>query len=185
MSKSVLVTGAATGLGRGVAWTLAERGHKVIAGCQIWPQVWELRNAAMAAGVQMQVIKLDVLNEIDRKHALAIEIDVLFNNAGIMESGPVVEIPMSVFRSVFNPGAYRTGFNDTGMQTMDQWWSLGDRIVAHWPLRELDRQHDPAEMINAIAAVIEEDKPAYRTVRPASAEAMVKKEQSDVWSRRV
>lgn len=257
MSKSVLVTGAATGFGRGVAWTLAAQGHKVVAGCQIWPQVWEMRNAAMAAGLEMQVIKLDVLNEIDRSNALAMEIDVLFNNAGIMESGPIVEIPMSVFRSVFetnvfaalelaqgfaramvqrgsgrivwtssvaglvkvpfdgayaaskhavegicsamhdelepygvevvtvNPGAYRTGFNDTGMESMDQWWHQGDRVVAHWPVRELDRQHDPDEMIKAIVAVIEQDEPAYRTVRPASAEEMVKKEQTDVWVRRV
>lgn len=100
MGKKVLVTGAATGFGRGVAWALSERGHQVIAGCQIWPQVWELRNAVLSAGIEMQVIKLDVLNEVDRKHALAIEIDVLFNNAGIMESGPIIEIPMSVFRSV-------------------------------------------------------------------------------------
>jgi NAD(P)-dependent dehydrogenase (short-subunit alcohol dehydrogenase family) len=256
MRKTVLITGAASGFGRGVAFGLARRGHNVVAGCQIWPQVWELRNAAKAEGVEMQVVKLDVLNEIDRAKALAIEIDVLFNNAGIMESGPMVEIPMAVFRSVFetnvfaalelaqgfaramvkrgsgrivwtssvaglvkvpfdgayaaskhavegicsamheelrpygvgvvtvNPGAFRTGFNDTGMESMDQWWGQGERVVAHWPVRELDRQHDPAEMIDAIIGVIEADNPPYRTVRPAGAEAMVRKEQVDVWERR-
>lgn len=256
MGKTVLVTGAASGFGRGVAFGLAKRGHKVIAGCQIWPQVWELRNAAKADGVEMQVIKLDVLNEIDRAKALAIEIDVLFNNAGIMESGPMAEIPMSVFRSVFetnvfaalelaqgfaramvkrgsgrivwtssvaglvkvpfdgayaaskhavegicsamheelkpygvevvtvNPGAFRTGFNDTGMESMDQWWGQSERVVAHWPVRELNRQHDPADMIEAMIGVIEADNPLYRTVRPASAEEMVRKEQADIWKRR-
>lgn len=255
MAKTVLVTGAASGFGRGVALGLASRGHNVIAGCQIWPQVTELRNAAAAEGVGMQVIKLDVLSEIDRKNALEREIDVLFNNAGIMESGPMVEIPMSVFRSVFetnvfaalelaqgfarsmvkrgsgrivwtssvaglakvpfdgayaaskhavegvcsamheelkpygvevltvNPGAFRTGFNDTGMESMDQWWNQGERVVEHWPVRELDRQHDPAEMIQAIIDVIEAEKPAYRTIRPASAEEMVRKEQAAVWER--
>lgn len=257
MKKTVLITGAASGFGRGVAFGLAGRGHNVIAGCQIWPQVWELRNAAKAANVDMQVIKLDVLNEIDRAKALEFEIDVLFNNAGIMESGPMVEIPMSVFRSVFetnvfaalelaqgfaramvargsgrvvwtssvaglvkvpfdgayaaskhavegicsamhqelkpygvevvtvNPGAFRTGFNDTGMESMDQWWGQGERVVAHWPVRELNRQHDPAEMIEVIVGVIEADTPAYRTVCPASAEEMVKKEQADIWDRLV
>lgn len=256
MAKTVLVTGAASGFGRGVALGLASRGHNVIAGCQIWPQVTELRNAAAAEGVGMQVIKLDVLSEIDRKNALEREIDVLFNNAGIMESGPMVEIPMSVFRSVFetnvfaalelaqgfarsmvkrgsgrivwtssvaglvkvpfdgayaaskhavegvcsamheelkpygvevltvNPGAFRTGFNDTGMESMDQWWNQGERVVEHWPVRELDRQHDPAEMIQAIIDVIEAEKPVYRTIRPASAEEMVRKEQAAVWERR-
>lgn len=257
MVKTVLVTGAATGFGRGVAFGLARRGHRVIAGCQIWPQVWELRGAAAAEGVGMQVIKLDVLNEIDRAHALALEIDVLHNNAGVMESRPMVELPMAAFRSVFdtnvfaalelaqgfaramvrrgsgrivwtssvaglvkvpfdgayaaskhaveavcaamheelkpygvevatvNPGAYRTGFNDTGMESMDQWWSQGERVVAHWPVRALDRQHDPAEMIAAMIEVIEAERPPYRTVRLASAEEMVRKEQAEAWERRV
>ena len=253
MSKRVLVTGAASGFGRGVALGLARKGHEVIAGCQIWPQVWELRQAAKAEDLSLRVIKLDVLNELDRNHALTLEIDTLFNNAGIMESGPMVEIPMSVFRSVFetnvfaalelaqgfarkmvrrgsgrivwtssvaglvkvpfdgayaaskhavegicsamheelkpygvevvtvNPGAYRTGFNDTGMESMDQWWGHGERVVEHWPVRELDKQHDPAEMIEAIIGVIEAEHPPYRTVRPESAEAMVKREQDEVW----
>ncbi len=43
----------------------------------------------------MHVIKLDVLNEIARTNALSLEIVILFNNAGIMESGPMVEIPMA------------------------------------------------------------------------------------------
>jgi NADP-dependent 3-hydroxy acid dehydrogenase YdfG len=84
MGKTVLATGAASGFGHGVAFGLAKRGHKVIASCQIWPQVWELRNAAKADNVEMQVIKLDVLNEIDRAHALGLEIDVLFNIADHM-----------------------------------------------------------------------------------------------------
>ncbi|MEI9402685.1 SDR family NAD(P)-dependent oxidoreductase [Mesorhizobium argentiipisi] len=106
MGKTVLITGAATGFGRGVALGVAARGHNVIAGCQVWPQVWELRKAARADGVEMRVIKLDVLNEIDRANALGLEIDALFNNAGIMESGPLVEIPMSVFRSVFETNVF-------------------------------------------------------------------------------
>jgi len=257
MSKTVLITGAATGFGRGVAFELARRGHTVIAGCQIWPQVWELRQALAEAGLSAEVVKLDVLSAIDRGKALERDIDVLFNNAGIMESGPMAEIPMSVFRSVFetnvfaalelaqgfarrmvgkgagrivwtssvaglvkvpfdgayaaskhavegvcsamreelapygvqvvtiNPGAFRTGFNDTGMESMDQWWSQGERVVEHWPVRELNRQHDPAEMIAAMVEVIEAENPPYRTVRPAVAEEMVRREQAEVWDLKV
>ncbi|MND54797.1 Gluconate 5-dehydrogenase [compost metagenome] len=251
--KTVLVTGAASGFGRGVALGLARRGHKVIAGCQIWPQVWELRQAAVAEDLDLQVVKLDVLNEMDRAKAFEQDIDVLFNNAGIMESGPMVEIPLSVVRSVFetnvfaalelaqgfarqmvrrgagrivwtssvaglvkvpfdgayaaskhaveglcsalreelkpygvqvatiNPGAFRTGFNDTGMESMDQWWSQGERVVEHWPVRELTHQHDPAEMIAAMIEVIEADHPPYRTVRPQAALDMARREQAEEW----
>lgn len=253
MGRTVLITGAATGFGQGVALELARRGHQVVASCQIWSQVWALRQLAAAQGLTLEVIKLDVLNDIDRAHALTREIDVLFNNAGIMESGPMVEIPMSVFRSVFetnvfaalelaqgfarqmvkrghgkivwtssvaglvkvpwdgayaaskhavegicaamreelrpygvqvatvNPGAFRTGFNDTGMESQDQWWDAGERVIAHWPKRPLDKQHDPKEMIDAMVAVIEADHHPYRTVRPQVAEDMVRREQAAEW----
>lgn len=255
--KTILVTGAASGFGRGVAFDLARRGCHVIAGCQIWPQVWEMRQAAQAEGLTMQVIKLDVLDEIDRTHALGLEIDVLVNNAGIMESGPMVEIPMARVRAVFetnvfaalalvqgfgrqmvqrgadrivwtssiagllkvpydgayaaskhavegicsalheelkpygvevmtiNPGAFRTGFNDTGMETMDQWWDQGDRVVAHWPVRALSGQADPAEMIAAMADAILMENPPYRTMRPLSAIALTQEEQAASWDRKV
>jgi len=91
--------------------------------------------------------------------------------------------PYGVEVVTVNPGAFRTGFNDTGMESMDQWWGQGERVVAHWPVRELNRQHDPAEMIEAMIGVIETDKPPYRTVYPASAEEMVRKEQAEIWKR--
>ena len=65
MAKTVLITGAATGFGRGVALGLARKGWTVIAGCQICPQVWDLREAAKTEGLAMQVVKLDVLDPID------------------------------------------------------------------------------------------------------------------------
>jgi hypothetical protein len=82
------------------------------------------------------------------------------------------------------PGAFRTGFNDTGMETMDQWWSNAERLVDHWPVRELSAQHDPIEMITAIIDVIEANSPLYRTVRPDIAANVIKKEQQDIWGRK-
>lgn len=106
MAKTVLITGAASGFGRGVALGLARAGHDVIAACHIWPQVTELRAAAKAEGLDLRVIKLDVLSEIDRNHALALDFDVLFNNAGIMESGPVVELPAEIVRRIFDTNVF-------------------------------------------------------------------------------
>ena len=69
MARTVLITGAGSGFGRGVALGLARAGHDVIAACHIWPQVTDLRAAAKAEGLSLRVIKLDVLSEIDRNHA--------------------------------------------------------------------------------------------------------------------
>ena len=106
MTRTILITGAGSGFGKGVALGLAEAGHKVIASCQIWPQVTELRAEAARRGLTMQVIKLDVLSAIDRDHALALEFDTLFNNAGIMESGPVAELPPEIVRRIFDTNVF-------------------------------------------------------------------------------
>ncbi|MDB6180710.1 SDR family oxidoreductase [Paracoccus fistulariae] len=257
MTKRVLITGAGSGFGKGVALGLARKGHDVIAACEIWPQVTELRQLAREEGLELRVIKLDVRSQIDRDHAFQFEIDVLFNNAGIMESGPVLELPPQIVRDIFetnvfaalemaqgfgkqmaqrgsgkivwtssiaglvkvpwdsayaaskhaveafcsamreelapygvkvatvNPGAFRTGFNDTGMESQDQWWGQAPRVMDHWPVRELNKQHDPQEMIDAIIDVIEADEHPYRTVRPAAAEEMAKREQREEWERKV
>ncbi|MNR05444.1 putative ketoacyl reductase [compost metagenome] len=89
--------------------------------------------------------------------------------------------PYGVQVVTINPGAFRTGFNDTGMESMDQWWSQGERVVEHWPVRELTHQHDPAEMIAAMIEVIEADHPPYRTVRPQAALDMARREQAEEW----
>ncbi|AUH64000.1 SDR family oxidoreductase [Paracoccus zhejiangensis] len=257
MTRTILITGAGSGFGKGVALGLAEAGHKVIASCQIWPQVTELRAEAAQRGLTMQVIKLDVLSAIDRDHALALDFDTLFNNAGIMESGPVAELPPEIVRRIFdtnvfaalemaqgaakkfiragagrivwtssvaglvkvpwdgaysaskfavegfclalreelapygvevctiNPGAYRTGFNDTGMEAQDQWWGHGERVMDHWPVRELTRQADPAEMIAAMIRVLTEANPPYRTVLPKAAHDMARREQQEEWERQL
>jgi NAD(P)-dependent dehydrogenase (short-subunit alcohol dehydrogenase family) len=105
-TKTVLITGAGSGFGRLTALDLARAGHHVIAGVQIWPQAWQLRQDAAAAGVELEVIKLDLRNEIDRAHALTYDIDVLFNNAGIANSGTVTDIPMQLVRDNFETNVF-------------------------------------------------------------------------------
>ena len=68
----------------------------MIAGVQIAPQKTELMKAAQDAGVEMQVIVLDITNEADRQAAFNHEVDVLMNNAGTMETDPVAEMPWSL-----------------------------------------------------------------------------------------
>lgn len=48
--KRILVTGAGSGFGREVALRLAAKGHCVIAGVQIAPQITELSAEARGAG---------------------------------------------------------------------------------------------------------------------------------------
>jgi NAD(P)-dependent dehydrogenase (short-subunit alcohol dehydrogenase family) len=99
--KKVLITGAGSGFGLEAAMRLAEKGFEVIAGVEIYGQVQPLKRAATARGVKLQVEKLDVTNDGDRRKALAWNVEVLVNNAGLLEGGSVVDIPAANMRNEF------------------------------------------------------------------------------------
>jgi len=99
--KKVLITGAGTGFGHEVAMRLAEKGFDVIAAVEIYAQVQPLKREAASRGVSLQVEKLDVTVEGDRKKALAWGVEILVNNAGVLEGGSVVDIPASNMRREF------------------------------------------------------------------------------------
>jgi NAD(P)-dependent dehydrogenase (short-subunit alcohol dehydrogenase family) len=100
--KRILITGAGSGFGEGAAIGLAQNGHEVIAGVQIWPQVTSLRQKVKSLGVNnLRVEKLDLLHPYDVANALKWDIDILFSNAGIGENGPICEIPIDLVRRTF------------------------------------------------------------------------------------
>jgi len=80
---------------------LAEKGFDVIATVEIWGQVQISKRQAAARGVTLKVEKLDVTNEGDRKKALAWDIEILVNNAGVLEGGSVRDIPGANMRHQF------------------------------------------------------------------------------------
>jgi NAD(P)-dependent dehydrogenase (short-subunit alcohol dehydrogenase family) len=99
--KKVLITGAGTGFGHEVAMRLALKGFDVIAAVEIYAQVQTLKREAAARGVTLQVEKLDVTSDGDRKKALAWNVEILVNNAGVLEGGSVLDIPESNTRHEF------------------------------------------------------------------------------------
>jgi short-subunit dehydrogenase len=99
--KTVLITGAGTGFGREAAMRLAEKGFDVIATVEIYAQVQTLKRQAATRGVNLKVEKLDVTNEGDRKKALDWGVEILVNNAGVLEGGSVLDIPGSNMRHEF------------------------------------------------------------------------------------
>lgn len=102
MSQKILITGASSGFGRGAAIELARLGHEVVATAETWPQVRTLRADAAEAGVALEVIKLNLLDKIDIARAGSFDPDVLVLNAGVMEGGSVVDIPMQRVRESFD-----------------------------------------------------------------------------------
>ena len=80
---------------------LAKKGFEVIAAVEIYAQVQTLKREAAARGVSLQVEKLDVTNDGDRRKALAWNVEILVNNAGVLEGGSVVDVPAANMRREF------------------------------------------------------------------------------------
>jgi NAD(P)-dependent dehydrogenase (short-subunit alcohol dehydrogenase family) len=99
--KTILITGAGSGLNNGAAFELAQRGYDVIACVEIYPQVRALELQAKERGVKLRIEKIDVTKEGDRRRAMAWDVDVLVNGAGIIEGGAIVDIPGENMRRQF------------------------------------------------------------------------------------
>ena len=50
---------------------------------------------------KLEVIKLDLLNELDIAHAAERDVDVLVLNAAVQEAGSIVDVPMELMRRAF------------------------------------------------------------------------------------
>ena len=98
--QRILLTGATSGLGAGAALGLA-RTHRVTVAGETWQQVTSFRERAEEAGAKLEVIKLDLLNEVDLEHAAALEVDTLVLNAAVQEDGSIVDVPMELVRRAF------------------------------------------------------------------------------------
>ncbi len=108
MSKTIMITGAGSGFGKGAALALAKRGHHVIAATYDQAQADALTKDAAAAGVTLTAVKLDITNDADRRQVAGSGIDVLINNAAVGESGALAEVPLDRIRRTFETNVIGT-----------------------------------------------------------------------------
>jgi NAD(P)-dependent dehydrogenase (short-subunit alcohol dehydrogenase family) len=102
MNKTILVTGASSGIGWATSLELAEKGWRVFAAVRKEADAKKLRDAS--SGKVTPVI-MDIVDYESVKHgAQEIEkalggagLDALFNNAGISVQGPLEIIPIELF----------------------------------------------------------------------------------------
>src|SRR5881409_1494450 len=113
--QTALVTGAASGIGAGVARALGAAGAAVVVNYVANPAAAEAVAAEIrAGGAEAMALQADVSNELEVREMFAKAIahfgtiDILVNNAGLQQDAPLVDMTLSQWNTVI-------GVNLTGM----------------------------------------------------------------------
>jgi short-subunit dehydrogenase len=112
--RTVLVTGATAGIGRFVALDLAARGHRVFASGRNAESLASLASESAAAGHPLHTLPLDVTSADSITGAAAAlraqtgghGVDVLVNNAGYGQGGPMLELSDATLREQFDTNVF-------------------------------------------------------------------------------
>ena len=110
--KSILITGASTGIGRNLTETLAEKGYHVYAGARKEKDLEALNAIGNVTAVKLDVTQQDQVDaaiEMIRKKGTGLY--ALVNNAGVGGGGEVIETPVEDQTFVYKvnvEGVYRT-----------------------------------------------------------------------------
>jgi short-subunit dehydrogenase len=108
VTRTILITGSGSGIGRDAAFRLAERGHNVIATTHDEVQASALRAEAERRRQRLDAFKLDITSPADRAKVEPLAIDVLINNAAIGDSGSLAEIDIDRVRKAFEVNVFAT-----------------------------------------------------------------------------
>jgi NAD(P)-dependent dehydrogenase (short-subunit alcohol dehydrogenase family) len=109
--KSILVTGASTGIGRHLAEALAEKGYHVYAGARKDKDLEELNAIDNVTAVRLDVTKQDQVDAaVKMIEDKGTGLYALVNNAGVNAGGPVIEAPIEDQTFIYDvnvEGVYR------------------------------------------------------------------------------
>lgn len=114
MKKTMLITGAASGIGKNAAWKAARAGMHVIASDRDEEGLEAVRNEARRDGLSIDAIHLDVCSnnsisesvETVDKLTSGGGLDVLLNNAGYGELGPLDVVSEEAARRQFDVNVF-------------------------------------------------------------------------------
>jgi NAD(P)-dependent dehydrogenase (short-subunit alcohol dehydrogenase family) len=102
----VLITGASGGIGKATAHLFAEQGHITYATARsrkTFPELQALACHPLSVDLTDEASMLTAIQEIEANHGA---IDVLVNNAGYSQAGPLEELPLSALRQQFETNVF-------------------------------------------------------------------------------
>src|SRR4249919_4096621 len=96
--RCILITGAGSGIGAGIATELAQAGHHLVVTDVNRDAAGAVAQAISASGGSAEALALDVTSDDSVAAALAAvsrPVDVLVNNAGLQHVAPLEEFPIA------------------------------------------------------------------------------------------
>ena len=107
-NKNILLTGGSSGIGKKTAEMLAEKGAKVLITGRSYDKIETVKQQLDLLGVSFDISDIENIAAKTEEclRLLGGRVDVLINNAGIGDFGPVDEINMTSFLEVFNTNVF-------------------------------------------------------------------------------
>ena len=109
---TVLITGTSSGLGLASAIELAKRGERVFASMRDLSRSGDLKRAASVAGVEPEIIQLDVTDSesvgdaVEHVLSCSGRIDAVVNNAGLARLGPLEFTTANEVQTLFDTNVF-------------------------------------------------------------------------------
>lgn len=101
----ILITGATSGIAYLTALTLAGRKHDVYLTCHTEKQAKNVKEKVKSYK-NIKVMKIDITKEDDRNKVLDLNVDVLYNHAGVGLGGSIIEADMDKVRENFEVNVF-------------------------------------------------------------------------------
>ncbi len=104
--KIALITGASSGIGRGIATAFAREGASVVLVARSLDKLNELAETLQPHGGKVLTIKVDVTDEQEVISAFSLtkerfgRLDLLVNNAGVFDGGPLDQLTLEAWEKV-------------------------------------------------------------------------------------
>ena len=107
-NKNILLTGGSSGIGKKTAEMLVEKGAKVLITVRSYDKIDTIKQHLNVLGVSFDISDIEnIAAKTDEcVKLLGGRVDVLINNAGIGDFGPVDKINMTSFLEVFNTNVF-------------------------------------------------------------------------------
>jgi short-subunit dehydrogenase len=93
--------------------------------------------------------------------------------------------PFGIKVLTINPGPFKTGFNESGVDSIYQWYDPKKNFTPEKSIKELkaslEKQFDPKDILDIVVEVVESDKHSFRSIWPANLKKDVVKSQKEAW----